>query len=107
MSAEHRTQLQERKEEREALAMEAILKSSEKSKTKNPNITKAKINEVLRKGKKEMKKAARQMRTDCKGQPVGEEGLEQYVLKEKKNVIWPKRLKRLLQKMTNGVTLRM
>lgn len=65
------------------------------------------MNEVLRKAKKEMKEAARQMGTDCKGQPVGEEGLEQNVLKEKKNVIWPKRLKRLLQKMTNGITLRM
>lgn len=61
----------------------------------------------LRKGKKEMKEAARQMGTDCKGQPVEQAGLEQNVLKEKKNGIWPKRLKRLLQKMTNGVTVRM
>lgn len=40
MYAERCTQQQERKEERKVLATEAILKSSEKSKTKNPNRTK-------------------------------------------------------------------
>lgn len=47
-----------------------------------------------------MKEAAgRQMGTDCKGEPAaGKEGPEDDVSRQRKNLIWPERLIRLLHK---------
>lgn len=45
-----------------------------------------------------MKGTARQMGIGCKEEPVEEEGLEDTVLKDRINLIWPKKLKQLLQK---------
>lgn len=45
-----------------------------------------------------MKGTARQMAIGCKGEPVEEEGLKDTVLKDRINLIWPKKLKQLLQK---------
>lgn len=45
-----------------------------------------------------MQEAGRQMGTGCKGEPAGKEGLEDDVLRQRGNLIWPERLIRLLQK---------
>lgn len=46
----------------------------------------------------EMKEAARRVGAGCKGEPAGKGELKDNVLRQRENLIWPGRLKRLLQK---------
>lgn len=71
------------------------------------NRTKQRCIKYRRNGKLRDKRAATQMERDCKGElGEGAARLEKNVLKEKTNRIWQKQLERLLQKRTNGVTVR-
>lgn len=92
-----------RKEERKALAEEGILKSSE-NKTKNPT----ELSRDTRSAREGMRgrwkrPLARQMGTGCEARPGGEKGWAECF--ERRKMGLGHRLEKLLQKMTNGVTL--